>query len=71
MTTREEAIAGFALVIAEGRAARDALSPRAAAEAAWYPEHPLGTVDDVEALIIRQRRQVEESEQTQHLPLAA
>lgn len=54
MITEEEAIRGAGLILAEARAKRDALSPRAAAEEAWYLGHPL-TVDEIEALIIRQR----------------
>lgn len=61
MTTRQEAIRGAALVLIEARAERDALSPRAAAEAAWYPGHELQTVDAIEALIIEQRREAEEA----------
>jgi hypothetical protein len=61
MTTREEAIRGAAFVLIEARAERDALGPRAAAEAAWYPGHRLQTVDAIEALIIEQRRQAEEA----------
>lgn len=56
MTTQAEAIRDAGLVLAEIRANRDALSPRAAAEKAWYRGHPL-TVDEIEALIIRQREE--------------
>jgi hypothetical protein len=35
--------------------AREALPPREAAEGAWYPGHPLGTVDAIEAEIIQRR----------------
>lgn len=59
MTTRQEAIRGAALILMEARAERDALSPRAAAEAAWYPGHELQTVEAIEALIVKQRRQAE------------
>lgn len=59
MTTRQEAIRAAALILVEARAERDALSPRAAAEAAWYPGHSLVTVDAIEALIIRQRNEAE------------
>jgi hypothetical protein len=52
--TQEQAIREAGLVLAEARANRDALSPRAAAEKAWYQGHPL-TVDQIEALIIGQR----------------
>lgn len=61
MTTRKEAIRRAALVLLEIRAERDALSPRAAAKAAWYPGHRLGTVEAIEELIIRQRREAEEA----------
>lgn len=54
MITEAEAIREAGLVLAEIRADRDALSPRAAAEKAWYRGHPL-TVDAIEALIVRQR----------------
>ncbi|WP_354643953.1 hypothetical protein [Kitasatospora camelliae] len=55
--TRAAAIRGAAIVFAEARAARDALTPRQAAEAAYYPGHRLGSVDAIEQLIIRQRQQ--------------
>lgn len=54
MITKEEAIREAGLVLAEIRANRDALGPREAAEKAWYRGHPM-TVDEIEALIIRQR----------------
>jgi hypothetical protein len=57
VTTREEAIRNAARIFAAARAERDALSPRAAAEAAWYPGHELQTVDAIEALIVDQRRE--------------
>ncbi|MFC1420814.1 hypothetical protein [Streptacidiphilus cavernicola] len=34
---------------------RESLPAREAAEAAWYPGHRLGTVDDIEAAIIARR----------------
>jgi hypothetical protein len=64
------AIRGAALVLAEARTARDALSPRRAAEAAYRPGHRLGSVDAIEAFIIRQRRDAELRAQAQQ-PLAA
>lgn len=72
MTTREEAIkaAGYALAVA--RAKRDALSPRKAAEAAWYPGHRLGTVEAIEQLIVQQREEaLARLQAAQQLPLAA
>lgn len=56
MITREEAINNAALILVQARAERDALSPRAAAEAAWYRGHELGTVEAIEELIVRQRQ---------------
>lgn len=70
MNTRQDAIRGAAIVLAEARAARDALSPRAAAEAAFYPGHRLGSVDAIEALIIRQRAAAEAAHLAQQ-PIAA
>lgn len=61
MTTRQDAIRAAALVAVQAYAESDALTPRAAAEAAWYPGHRLGTVDAIEALIIRQRREAEDA----------
>lgn len=55
MTTRAEAIRAAAYVLVEARIARDSLSPRAAAEAAYYPGHRLGSVEAIEALIVSQR----------------
>lgn len=60
MRTRQEAIQAAADIFVEARAERDALSPRQAAEAAWYPGHRLGTVEAIEALIIQQRAEAEE-----------
>ncbi|MEU6235912.1 hypothetical protein [Kitasatospora sp. NPDC047058] len=55
MTSRAAAIADAGRLLAAARAERDALTPRAAAEAAWYPGHRLGSIDAIEALIISQR----------------
>ncbi|NUP24147.1 MAG: hypothetical protein HOZ81_50445 [Streptomyces sp.] len=71
MTSRQDAIRAAALVLVEARAERDALSPRQAAEAAWYPGHRLGTVDAIEALIITQRAEAELGHLANSLPLAA
>jgi hypothetical protein len=68
---KADAIHGAAIVLAEARAARDAKSPRAAAEAAYYPGHPLGTVEAIEALIIRQRNDAAQQALSAPLPLAA
>jgi hypothetical protein len=55
--TREAAFEAAGRGLAVARAGRDALSPRAAAEAAWHPGHRLVTVEAIEALIIRQREE--------------
>ncbi|WP_055590411.1 hypothetical protein [Peterkaempfera griseoplana] len=53
--TRDEAIRNAGQILAKIRAQRDAKTPRQAAEDAWYPGHSLGSVEAIEALIIRQR----------------
>jgi hypothetical protein len=53
MTGRGEAIQAAGQAIAAGRAMRDSLSPRAAAEAAWTPSGP--SLDELEAMIRAQR----------------
>lgn len=70
MNRRQTAIHGAAIVLAEARAARDTLTPRAAAEAAYYPGHRLGSVDAIEALIIRQRAAAQAAHAAQQ-PIAA
>jgi hypothetical protein len=68
VTTKAEAIRSAGRGFAIARAERDARSPRAAAEAAWYPGHRL-TVDGIEALITAQRANAHTPEM--HPPLAA
>ena len=53
--TREQAIKNAARILIAGVAEQAARTPREAAEAAWYPFHPLGSVDAIEAVIIRRR----------------
>jgi hypothetical protein len=55
--TEEEAIKAAGRAWAVTRVERDAMTPREAAEAAWYPYHPLGTVEAIEKLIILRREQ--------------
>jgi hypothetical protein len=57
--TFEEVCAEGGRLLAIARAERDRLSPHDAAVAAWYPGHSLGTVEAIEALIIKQRREAE------------
>jgi hypothetical protein len=66
MTTRETAIRAAAQALLDAVLERASRTPRQAAEAAWYPGHPLGSVDAIEAEIIRRR-----SAETAGTPLAA
>jgi hypothetical protein len=63
---RSRAVRAAADALVDAVAERAARTPREAAEAAWYPGHPLGTVEAIEAEIIR-RRATEAGDQ----PLAA
>lgn len=54
-TSREAAIRAAAEALVEAVAERAARTPRAAAEAAYYPGHPLGSVEAIEAEIISRR----------------
>lgn len=72
MTTKEEALRNGGRALAVARVERDARSSRAAAEAAWYRGHPLGSVEAIEALIVSQREQALAAHNAQHKrPLAA
>lgn len=71
MTTKDEALRAAGRGLAVARVERDALSPRKAAEAAWYPGHQLGTVEAIEALIISQREQALAAQRRTAPPLAA
>jgi hypothetical protein len=55
MTPREQVIQRAAQAVVNGVRASAAMTPRAAAEAAWYPGHPLKTVDAIEAAIRKRR----------------
>ena len=66
---RSRAIRAAAEALVDAVAERAARTPREAAEAAYYPGHPLGTVDAIEAEIIRRREQ--ETAAPAGLPLAA
>ncbi|MFE9810656.1 hypothetical protein [Streptomyces sp. NPDC005548] len=63
---RERAVRAAAAALVDAVAERAARTPREAAEAAFYPGHRLGSVEAIEAEIIR-RRKSEAGEQ----PLAA
>lgn len=72
MSIRDEAIQAAGKILAMARAKRDSLSPRAAAEAAWYPGHPRGSIEAIEALIIEQRTEaVRRANAAIELPAAA
>ncbi|WP_125262354.1 hypothetical protein [Streptomyces alboflavus] len=66
---RERAIRAAAAALLDAVAERAALTPREAAEAAFYPGHPLGSVEAIEAEITARREQ--ERAQPAELPLAA
>ncbi|MFE7837462.1 hypothetical protein ACFU53_15910 [Streptomyces sp. NPDC057474] len=53
--TREQAIRAAAESLIDAVAERALRTPREAAEAAWYPGHPLGSIEAIEAEIIRRR----------------
>ncbi|WP_405911327.1 hypothetical protein OG529_04135 [Streptomyces longwoodensis] len=59
---RAKAIRAAAEALVDAVAERASRTPREAAEAAFYPGHPLGSVEAIEAEIIR-RRSVETGEQ--------
>ncbi|NEC92187.1 hypothetical protein [Streptomyces sp. SID12501] len=54
-TRRSQAIRAAAEALVDAVAERASRTPREAAEAAWYPGHPLGSVEAIEAEIIRRR----------------
>lgn len=59
--TREEAIHRAALILIGGVKLRASMTPRAAAEAAWYPGHRLGSIEAIERHITERRaRSVEQ-----------
>lgn len=66
MPTRAQAIQAAAEALLDAVAERASRTPREAAEAAWYPGHRLGSVEAIEAEIIRRR-----SAEAAGAPLAA
>lgn len=53
--TRDQAVRDCAALLIRGVAQQAARTPREAAELAFYPGHPLGSVDAIEADMIRRR----------------
>ncbi|WP_406417927.1 hypothetical protein [Streptomyces sp. NBC_01614] len=53
--TRADAVRAAAAALLDAVAERASRTPREAAEAAWYPGHRLGSVEAIEAEIIRRR----------------
>lgn len=53
--TRDVAVRAAAAALVQAVAERASRTPREAAEAAYYPGHPLGSVEAIEAAIIRRR----------------
>jgi hypothetical protein len=54
--SREQALANFAAAFLRGAQLRMAMTPREAAEAAWYAGHPYGSVDAIEQAITARRQ---------------
>lgn len=54
-TPRDKAIRAAAEVLVDAVAERASRTPREAAEAAWYPGHRLGSIEAIEAEIVRRR----------------
>lgn len=67
--SREKAIRAAAESLVDAVAERAARAPREAAEAAYYPGHPLGSVEAIEDEIIARRKA--EAEQSAGLTNAA
>lgn len=55
LTVRDAAIRAAAAALVDAVAERASRTPRDAAEAAYYPGHPLSSVAAIEAVIIRRR----------------
>lgn len=53
---RQAAVQAAARALVTAVSERAALSPHAAAVAAYYPGHPLGSIAAIEAAILRRRR---------------
>lgn len=55
LSARTKAIRAAAQALVDAVTERASRTPREAAEAAWYPGHPLGSVEAIEAEIVRRR----------------
>lgn len=66
---KAKAIRAAAAALLDAVAERASRTPREAAEAAFYPGHPLGSVDAIEAEIVRRREH--DSAASTDQPLAA
>lgn len=55
LTARAKAIHAAAQALVDAVVERESRTPQEAARAAWYPGHPLGSVEAIEAEIIRRR----------------
>lgn len=54
-SARSKAIHAAAQALVDAVVERESRTPQEAAEAAWYPGHPLGSVDAIRAEITRRR----------------
>lgn len=55
LSLRDRAVRTAAEALVDAVAERASRSPREAAEAAYYPGHPLGSVEAIETEIVRRR----------------
>jgi hypothetical protein len=55
LQARAQAVRAAAAALLDAVAERASRTPREAAEAAWYPGHRLGSIEAIEAEIIRRR----------------
>lgn len=55
LSVRDRAVRAAADALVEAVAERASRTPHEAAEAAWYPGHRLGSVEAIEAEIVRRR----------------
>lgn len=54
--TREQALDNAAAILIDTVRQQAAMTPRQQAEGAWYPGHPLGSVDAIERSVIERRQ---------------
>lgn len=55
VSARDRAVRAAAEALVDAVTERASRTPREAAEAAWYPGHPLGSIEAIEVEIVRRR----------------